>query len=454
MPPLLVSLHHHRGVMSNILIPLPLSPIQTLPPETLSEIFEHLHLPPSTLSLPLVVAAVCSQWHQVATGNSELWLNLWITRDSIEYPEVLRRVLQRSKGRPIILGLRFPTPGPTESELDYPALEALLRDILKENLQRCMCLVVHASEAAWDVILAVFAGETFPLLQGLYLQNADTFSHWQILPLGETPVPPRDLVFPLPVGHRLIQAHLQGVSFGNVPVPKLDLLRVGHHFPDIILDGRLNPRLFDATELQIERMCVPAVPDPNTATPIPGLASSKVEFLMLRELFATPDDTVNADASGEHDCGPFFSALDTANLRVLIIDSWDLYGRIWDDFIGALTIGQARFPRVEDLTMRRMDFEGKPYADVAFFLAAFPALRKLLILDAGPAWEDVIAILEICPTLCVGLRELLVDDGAILRNDPMPFRDYMFEHALPMGNEDFPQDVNDDESEDDYYLDL
>jgi hypothetical protein len=156
-----------------------------------------------------------------------------------------------------------------------------------------------------------------------------------------------------------------------------------------------------------------------------------VQFLVLRDLCATPDDD-----DFEYDCGPFFSALQTSRVHSLVIDALDLDSRIWDDFIGALTINDPKFPLVTQLMLRQMDFAGMGYELVAFFLSAFPALEHFLIMDCfherSSTWQDVIETLEMCPTLCVKLRELEVDDGFILRDDPMPFRDFMFDYDLPV----------------------
>jgi hypothetical protein len=304
--------------------------------------------------------------------------------------------------------------------------------VVRKHLRHCVRLFVYASQAAWRVLLKAFAGQTFPALLVLYLYNDDALAKWEIPRIGTAvPMPPADLVFPLPDGHGLWDAQLQGVSFADARLPKLYRLRINHDFPDMVLDDdRLNPWLFThARELYFESMCVPVMDyalDTDTEEDPPT-----VQFLVLRDLCATPDDD-----DFEYDCGPFFSALQTSRVHSLVIDALDLDSRIWDDFIGALTVNDPKFPLVTQLMLRQMDFAGMGYELVAFFLSAFPALEHFLIMDCfherSSTWQDVIETLEMCPTLCVKLRELEVDDGFILRDDPMPFRDFMFDYDLPV----------------------
>ncbi|KAJ7481905.1 hypothetical protein FB451DRAFT_1237513 [Mycena latifolia] len=415
--------------------------IQSFPPELLSQIFE-------ILDFPYLAALVCRQWHDAATENSALWLTIGITERDIDRPNLLRRILARSKGRPLALGLRFP-PLP-DKRIDYycMGLYSLLRFVVREHLSRCVSLSVHAPEVAWTTVLDAFAGEQFPLLRTLHVRNDDAVAQWEInfpltippapafedIPIDvPAPMPPKHLVFPLPPDHLLVDVILQGLSLGDAQLPNLDHLQITHHFPGMVVDGRLNPWLCaHAYGLSIETLCVPAVAYP-TAQEIEAAPPAAVKHMTLSELRATPSGSDDPDAIDEHDCAPFFCSLDTSGLYTLFIDTFDLDGRIWDDFIGALFINEPKFPLVTALKLRQMDFAGMSSSHVAFFLHAFPALIQFVLVDCfDGAWQDVIEVLEMFPALCVELLELDVDDGIIIRNDPMAFREPMFYHELPL----------------------
>ncbi|KAJ7468257.1 hypothetical protein B0H11DRAFT_45885 [Mycena galericulata] len=418
-------------------LPLILPGIQTFPPEMILEILELLD-PAEAIR----AATACRQWHRAAIGNTAYWLSVCINQTDIEDPDVLQRVLYRSRCRPISLHLDFPLHNTAGALVNYDNLPRLLGDVVRGHLHRCRRLEVRAHETAWSWIRRAFAEETFPLVRSVFLLNSDVSPYW---PIGDAfPVPPSNISFPLLDAQQLVHAELVGVSVGHAPFPNLRSLIIKHHFPDLVVDEGLNPWLFaSATELSFEGMFVPVMSD-TVGTPVPQ-PDSTVQTLVLRNLQATPTGTDDEDGiSVEYDCSPFFAALPTSRLRYLIIDSWDLDGRIWDDFIASLPITNAKFPLVESLVLSRMDFQWMPYADVALFFAAFPALKRLSLPDC--IWEEVIETLEMWPTLCPGLPQLWLNNGVILRDDQLPFRNYMFTYDLPVGDEDF--------QDDDYYHDL
>ncbi|KAJ7468268.1 hypothetical protein B0H11DRAFT_2239054 [Mycena galericulata] len=420
-------------------LPLILPGIQTFPPEMILEILERLD-PAEAVR----VATTCRQWHRAAKGNSAFWLSVRINETDIEDSDVVQRVLYRSRGRPISLHLEFPSHDTAGDPMDYDKhkLLCLLGDVVRGHLHRCTLLEVYAPQTAWVWICQAFAEETFPLVRSVFLLNGDASPDWQSE--DSLPMPLSNISFPLLNARQLVDAELVGVSLGHAPFPSLRFLIIGHHFPDLVVDGRLNPWLFaSATSLSFECMYVPAMSD-TVGTPAPQ-PDSTLQTLALRNLQATPSDTFDADGSDEYDCGPFFAALPTSRLRYLHIDSWDLSGRIWDDFVTCLPITNAKFPLVEGLVITRMDFQWIPYATVGFFFAAFPALKRLSLSDC--IWEEVIDTLEMWPMLCPRLRYVRLDKiGVILRDDQLPFRNYMLTHDLPVGDEDF--------QDDDYYHDL
>ncbi|KAJ7616267.1 hypothetical protein DFH06DRAFT_1145542 [Mycena polygramma] len=400
--------------------------IQSFPPELLSATFEKLDFRSATLA-----ALTCRWWHAVAVAHTELWLTLEIDNRDIGRQDVVGRILERSRGRPVSLSLRFPaTPDP----IKY--LMRLLK-VVGGHLCHCWHLSVHADVRAWQAVLRVFAaGQTFPLLEALYLRHDDVVAQWETY----SDEPPADLRFPLPDEHKLFDVQLQGVALGEsdfVKMPNLDRLHLKHDYVDIMIDdGILNPWLCRHTRVLIfEGMCVPTLGDPPSAdTEDSEAAPPALEHLELRELCAPPHTRV-ANGFTEWECVPFFRALDTSRLISLVIDTLDLEGGIWNDFIAALT-GSPKFPCVTRLTLRQMNFMGMGYVHVALFLSAFPVLEEMHIFDClqedDSTWPDVIYALEIRPALCVGLRELDVDGWTIFRDDPMPFRDFMFSYDGPV----------------------
>ncbi|KAJ7435018.1 hypothetical protein B0H11DRAFT_2207922 [Mycena galericulata] len=412
----------------------------TFPPEMLLEILEYFD-PAEAVR----VATACRHWHHVAVANSSLWLSVRINETDIEDSDVVQRVLHRSKGCPISVHLDFPSPGSTGPPMNFRKLDRLLWDVVREHMDRCTLLEVHAHKRAWPLIYTALPTQNLPLIRSVFLHNDDVPAHWQTVDSGLHPLPCY-IPFHMLYADQLEHAHLRGVSLGNAPFPNLRSLIIEHDFHNIVVDdhGRLNPWLFaSATELSFERMCVPAMAA-AVGTPAPE-PDSTVQSLALRNLCATPNNTVDEDGNlEEYDCSPFFAALPTSRLRYLVIDAWDLDGRIWFDFIGGLPITKAKFPLVEQLVLGSMDFEGMSYANVAVFLGSFPALQVLIISDC--IWEDIIVALEMWPSLCPRLPELTLDNGVILRDDLLPFRNYMLDYDLPVGDEDF--------EEDDYYHDL
>ncbi|KAJ7489738.1 hypothetical protein B0H11DRAFT_1912735 [Mycena galericulata] len=386
-------------------------------------------------------ATTCRQWHRAAVENSSFWLSVRINKTDIEDSDVVERVLQRSKGRPISLYLDFPSPDSTGPQMNYGNLSRFLWDVVRGHTRRCKLLDVHAHQRAWPFINSALATQQLPLIHSIFLRNDDVPAHWQTDDWHPMPL---DIHFPMFFAYQLEHAHLRGVSLGNTLPQTLKSLIIEHHFHKLVVDGHLNPWLFaSATELSFERMCVPAMAA-TVGTPAPE-PDSTVHSLVLRNLCATPSNTVDEDGdSEEYDCSPFFAALPTSRLRYLVIDAWDLDGCIWFDFIGGLSITKAKFPLVEQLVLGSMDFEGVSYANVAVFLNSFPALQRLILSDC--IWEDVIVVLEMWPRLCPRLPELTLDNGVILRDDPLPFRNYMLDYDLPVGDDDF--------EDDDYYHDL
>ncbi|KAJ6469177.1 hypothetical protein C8R47DRAFT_1024284, partial [Mycena vitilis] len=75
--------------------------IQSFPPELLSATFEQLDFRSATSA-----ALTCRWWHAVASAHTELWLTLKIDNRDIGRQDVVGRILERSRGRPVSLSLR------------------------------------------------------------------------------------------------------------------------------------------------------------------------------------------------------------------------------------------------------------------------------------------------------------------------------------------------------------
>ncbi|KAJ7435011.1 hypothetical protein B0H11DRAFT_2295789 [Mycena galericulata] len=217
--------------------PLPFLPrIQTFPPEMLLEILEHLD-PAEAVRL----ATTCRQWHRVSVENTSFWLSVRINKTDIEDSDVVQRVLQRSKGRPISLHLDFPSPGSTGPPMNYGNLDRLLWDVVRRHMHRCTLLEVHAHQRAWPSIYTALPTQNLPLIRSVFLHNDDVPAHWQTVDWH--PLPPY-IPFQMLYADQLEHAHLRGVSLRHAPIPNLRSLIIEHHLHNLVVDGRLNPWLF------------------------------------------------------------------------------------------------------------------------------------------------------------------------------------------------------------------
>jgi hypothetical protein len=230
-----------------------------------------------------------------------------------------------------------------------------------------------------------------PCLALVGLRNSEAESRGQTI---EPPaLPPADFVFPLPHKHQLQFVWLGGLFLGDLFLANLIKFKIGAHFPDLVLPNpQLNPWMLNNTsDLTIERIRVPPINYPRTE----ALLSAAVQHLTLSKLCATPRDTPRGEGIYEHECAPFFCSPDL--LRSLVLDSFDLDGRIWEDFIASLPAGRDKYPHVRELTLSRMGLEGMSYNDLEFLLGSVPALQRLVLCEC--AWENAVEILQLCYVL-------------------------------------------------------
>lgn len=425
------------------------SPIGTLPPEILSAIFglTEIFPPAKAYATPVLLSHVCRPWRAAALDDSSLWLDVCVRSKDTKHMSFLLSLLERSKGRPITIGMNF-------SDLQWkPALnESLLYRLLKiviEHIPRTRRLYIRAQPRLWSWIVVAFATQKYDTLTVLDLEAVLPAPHrfakrrtdaisWDdtsasiagdlIVNPHPAPTATTPLVFPFPKNHRhLRRLRLIGISIGTIPLPPLEYIRLGGNTPLHIIvgeDGRLTRRLLNsAPALTLEDMPIPDMP---SYVPLP-IASrvpvSPVRTLSLRRLRASVRYTPDVDGLYENDCRPFFDALYTPRARCLLIERWDLRGRAWADFLDWLP-EELRFPEVSDLRIFGMHFNGMDYEELAFFLDAFPSLRHLRIEDCLPGtWEAAVETLEMFPDVCPRLRAVRLNDTWVIRRgDPFPFR--------------------------------
>ncbi|KAJ7277414.1 hypothetical protein C8J57DRAFT_1223164 [Mycena rebaudengoi] len=356
--------------------------IDSLPNEILSEIFSTV---PTTWTV-VHVSHVCRRWHDVAHATPRLWNVISLRTSDIEHVDIVAAVFERSKRRPIDLELVFYEP-----PADY------------ENYRRFVREVV-----AWETLIEVCKGETFPRLRVLditswpthaensmeeYFTPATVNMHTAPITTITTnaahPLPahpphpaqlPLDLIFPLPSDHRLESVHLSGIALPPLRFPLLCEANIVGYLPGIVgsEDRLLNPWLLRSADIvTFQDMFVPVMNYPEDATPTP----SRVCGLVLSRLRATPTEDPDDDAEDEYSCTPFFCSLKMTFLLYLEIDRLDLTGRVWDDFLEALFMDPGRYPLLRQLKVRGMHFAG---------------------------------------------HGLQVDNGFVLRDDPFPFRGDVF----------------------------
>ncbi|KAJ7879393.1 hypothetical protein B0H13DRAFT_2543612, partial [Mycena leptocephala] len=323
----------------------------------------------------------------------------------------------------------------------------VLLGIIRPHLWRCTRLEVYADPTDWIDIAAAFHGEGFSQLKVLiahcYEEEYDDeddgeadleFSAISTPPLHAaqpqplspptTSVPlqppsiPTKTIFALPPGHQLREAQLYGMSLGDVAPPRLDHLHVMHVLPDIVAQsGQLQRWFLDAPEqLQLDHICVP----PRVRLHHTELPVSYLRSLVLRGLRATPrDEETGGDT--EHDCRPFFGSLMAAReLRALEIDGLDLTGRVWSDFLEALSTHPHIYPRVTSVILSCMHFHNINFqqSGIVLFLGSFPALERLELRNCWDTGDLMLEILNFDSKLCPRLKGL-DGDGGFLHRSPM-----------------------------------
>lgn len=416
-----------------------MAPVHSLPTETLGEIFA---------SLPfwavIYVSHVCHRWRDTAKQHYRLWGTLSLTTSATQHQEVLKDLLARSKNCSMHLKLVFYAP-PT----DYSEFRRLLTEVLRPHLSRCAKLCIQAHPAGWQTILQGFEGEEYPRLQELEITDWRTWMEVSVgltqhvfapalavlppppaaMPAGVPPnwvlafVPPTShFVFPLPLDHMVERITVHGMSVADTYFTNLRQLTLDSEFPSMVTsDGKLNSWLLNAAPiLCIQHIDVPSIDFLQDDKLHP---SSPIVAMVLSDLIATPRVIPHDLGNDEYDCYGFFYALHTPLIRCLIIDRWDLAGRLWYDFIGALPIDRPKFPCLTNLGLNGMHLDGFTYRELVLFLRSMPIVHEIVFCQCWPGTGEVLMeVLELDPSLCLNLRRILVDGALIRRNDPLPFR--------------------------------
>ncbi|KAJ7050393.1 hypothetical protein C8F01DRAFT_1264069 [Mycena amicta] len=250
----------------------------------------------------------------------------------------------------------------------YDALEEFLFNVIKPKLWKFARLFIFAPQNAWPVIISAMDGEDFPWLDMLVLRSDAVKTVYKLynekherlwalpddFPMPEVDdlpgIPVLDLVFPLPSGHHLKLANLQGVSLGNI----------------LVNNGELSKWIFSTQHLVLAGMYVPAVgvgldlpfeigwdtsgdwdqPDDwDIERGFSFLPRREDPFMEIEEEIEEEEEEAHAPKCTmeclelvqlEHDCTPFFRELveyTTDSLEALCIRGWNPDSRIWNDFI-------------------------------------------------------------------------------------------------------------------------
>ncbi|KAJ6552152.1 hypothetical protein B0H10DRAFT_1263139 [Mycena sp. CBHHK59/15] len=415
--------------------------IHKFPTEMLLEVFGA-----SDFHTIFAVSHVCRRWRHIAINKKELWASLPVSHRSARHKETLSVMFKRSAPKQMCLALNLSVP-----PADHQEFRDMLETVVKPHIGRCFYLHVTAQRGTWvAAILPGLAGADFRKLRGLDITNCtlppapaailnppaiiNQLAHLPAVAHGAGIAPvvnaflPPDLIFPFPLDDLLYVCRLSNMTLGCLGFPVMSLT-LANEIPNIVAEnGQMNRwMLFNAVDLTITHMQIPLVEYPDDdMDELDYLVP--VQRLVLSQLRATPRATPDEDGLFEEDCTPFFSSLRTPWLCSLEIDRIDIAGRVWDDFLCAMPDDGEGYQCLEELTLREMHFTGISYGDLVLFFDAFPVLEVLeLVACYEGMWQIVMEILELDPGLCPYLTEVCVDDGFVLRHDPLPFREDVFE---------------------------
>ncbi|KAJ6502390.1 hypothetical protein C8R45DRAFT_618339 [Mycena sanguinolenta] len=371
-----------------------MSLIEFFPPEILAEIFTNLSQDPSE---EITTVSHVSRWWRCATlGCSELWINIHILEKDVNHADVVLDHFGRSQQRPISLCLEFTAEEPPATPSQ---VHAFLKSVVRPNIARCDKLMIWAVHSAWEVILAAFEQETYPLLRELSILDLRHSSD--------------ELVFPLPQNHPLEELIMVAINVGEVALPQIRELHVSDFCRLVGADGCINSWLLHGPKkLELCHMEIPPMHFQIEEERVVGVSS--VEYLLLSKIYASNTQGI------QHDCAPFFDALQTPLIRTLQLE--EFHGRVWEDFLFALQTPTVKYPLLTTLVLKSFDFQDLSYAGIAFFLHSFPALEWIMFFDCPLAtWECCIHTLMLRPTLCPSVFAVVVNGVLLNRNEPLPF---------------------------------
>ncbi|KAJ7063437.1 hypothetical protein C8F01DRAFT_77411 [Mycena amicta] len=336
--------------------------IHSLPTEILISIFASL----SRLELTRA-SHINRHWRAVAT-SAESWSSLDIRERDAAHVEVIGWHLDRAKDRPLSLRVSL--------HVDSHVVLGLLVALFRPALPRCVELAIHATPVGWDAVAAVVGGQTF-----LRLQTLDVAV---IQPSGD--VVPHD------------------TDLGTIQLPNLHTLHVRGQFRLVDPNGNICKWLLDAqTRLEL---CDITIPPMFLQTEDNANSSRAVELRLARIYASTNSDGV------QHDCAPFFDALQTQATRVRVLKLEAFHGRVLEDFLFALGTPGYAYPSltVLHLTVFALTFEA-----VRVFLRCFAKLEELVLL--GCPSQTVDSVLQVLKThdVCPKLGGIVVDEALVSR---------------------------------------
>ncbi|KAJ7065663.1 hypothetical protein C8F01DRAFT_1249240 [Mycena amicta] len=403
------------------------STIQTFPVEVLATIFRFR--PPSDNILRL--SHVCVQWRAACLAYTAFWNSFRVRpRDVLPvHYDVVRNMLGRSSPGPLHLVIDFASPAEWVilRTHEQDARRLIVSCLRRHIATRVWHLGIYASRYMVEVLAALLRLEKFQALESLAMEVVPPW-----VPKDSDALPgPGQLIpvyFQIPQNHHTLRdILLKGVTLKEVPLRNAYFLRVKGNVPSITTrDGN------DLSEwvtrgaymLSLEGISVPPLIE-YTAQPFDRpTGGGSLRHLNLAKLRATR--VVDADGFlSEFPCDNFFDALYScsAELLTLHIDRWSLSSRVWNDFLYTPTESPVRFPNVLSLKITGMHFRGMSYAALRAFLANFPQLRSLTLLDCPPnTWRLAMEVFRIDEGLCASVDRIWSSQSVFVwRDDPLPF---------------------------------
>ncbi|KAJ7510036.1 hypothetical protein B0H11DRAFT_1900433 [Mycena galericulata] len=355
-----------------------MSLIQSFPSEILGEIFAAAGLDEFDVNS---ASHVSRWWRKAALAASELWLNIQIRDYDSKHTAVVLDRFRRSSCRPISLKLQFTSRESPTTPRENARVPRGHSPAQSSALPFFDC-GGNPAELGCD-FSHIWPG-TYPLLRTLDLMLVHFYTRE-----NPQPDPAEEITFPLPENHALEELALYTINVGNVVLPQMRVLRLGGLLAQLVgPNGRINRWILDGPQrLELHRLPIPRMHLQTEEAP--RASTSSVVYLKLSGIYAS----ISAHGT-QNDCAPFFDALQTPLIHTLELEHF--YGRVWDDFLFALSTPKPKYPLLTTLRLKEFKFRKLSYASVGFFLCCFPGLESLVLTGCpSSTWESVWHVLTL-----------------------------------------------------------